>query len=109
MPNAPDDLGGPIPPSALPPVKVRVAAFASTLVAGLLGGLIGWGVVDVQCHGDCTSATGIGAVIGAAIAAGGVAVVAVLVMRAMGEWRRIQAREATGQVPPSPDAGRSTC
>ena len=33
---------------------------------------------------------GIGAVVGAALAAGGVAVVAVLVLRAMGEWRTIQ-------------------
>lgn len=77
-------------------MNVRVIAFAATLVAGLLGALIGWGVVDVQCQGDCTTATGIGALVGAAVAAGGVAIVAVLVMRSMGEWRRIQARDGAG-------------
>ena len=87
-------------PSALPSAKVRALAFAAILVAGVCGGLIGWGVVDVQCEGDCSTSTGIGAVVGAAIAAGGVAVVAVLVLRAMGEWRRIQAdREGTGPGP----------
>jgi hypothetical protein len=38
--------------------------------------------------------TGFGALGGAALAAGGVAVVTVLTLRAMGEWRTIQDREA---------------
>ena len=77
-------------PTALPPVKARVLAFAAILVAGLLGALIGYGIVDVQCTGNCGTATGVGAVVGAVVGAGGVAVVSVLVLRAMGEWRRIQ-------------------
>ena len=79
-------------PSALPPVQARILAFAAILVAGVLGGLIGWGVVDLQ--GGGSTASGIGAVVGALLAAGGVAIVAVLVLRAMGEWRRIQADDA---------------
>jgi hypothetical protein len=74
--------------SAAPPVAARVLAFASILVAGLCGALIGDGVVAVQCEGDCTTAAGIGLVVGALLAAGGAAVIAVLVLRAMGEWRK---------------------
>lgn len=93
------------PPSALPSVQARVLAFGAILLAGALGGLIGFGIVDVQCTGDCGTATGIGALVGAVIGAGGVAIVSVLVLRAMGEWRRIQAAD----IPPPPGAGRSSC
>jgi hypothetical protein len=67
-----------------------VAAFAAILVAGASGALIGYGLVHVQCTGDCGTAEGVGAVVGALVAAIGVAVVAVLVLRAMGEWKTIQ-------------------
>jgi hypothetical protein len=80
----------PVAPSALPSVRARVLAFAAILVGGAAGGLIGYGTVAVQCHGSCTTPDSIGAVVGAVAAAAGVAVVAVLVLRAMGEWRRIQ-------------------
>ncbi len=62
-------------------------AFVAILVAGLCGLLIGRALVDVQCSGDCGLAKGLGAVVGGVFAAGGVAVVAVLVLRAMSEWR----------------------
>ena len=62
-------------------------AFAAIVVAGLCGLLIGRALADIQCTGDCSLATGLGAAIGAVAAAAGVAVVAVLVLRAMGEWR----------------------
>jgi hypothetical protein len=62
-------------------------AFLAILVSGLCGLLIGRALVDIQCDGDCALAAGIGAVAGAVVAAGGVAVVAVLVLRAMSEWR----------------------
>jgi len=65
------------------------------VVAGAAGGLIGWALVDVQCTGDCGSAEAIGAVIGALGAAVGTAVIAVLVLRAMGEWHEIQDRRPT--------------
>jgi hypothetical protein len=80
-------------PSALPSVRARMLAFAAILVAGLCGALIGYGIVDLQCEGGCTAAKGIGSIIGALFAAGGVSVVAVLVLRAMGEWRTIQQSE----------------
>lgn len=76
--------------SALPPAGARILAFAAIVVAGTCGGLIGWSVADLQCHGDCATIGGIGALVGALLGAGGVAIVAVLVLRAMGEWRTIQ-------------------
>ena len=36
---------------------------------------------------------------GAVVAAGGMAIVAVLVMRALGEWREIEDRERAGHAP----------
>jgi hypothetical protein len=84
--------GSPIE-SAAPPVVARVLALLAILVGGASGGFIGWAVVDVQCTGDCGTATAIGAVAGAIVAAIGVAVVAVLVLRAMGEWKTIQQRD----------------
>ncbi|MFK8023647.1 MAG: hypothetical protein AB8G26_06760 [Ilumatobacter sp.] len=84
------------PLSAIPSVGVRIAAFASILLAGLAGALIGYALVDIQCEGDCATPTGIGLLIGAVVAAGGMAVVAVLVMRAIGEWRETNDREEAG-------------
>jgi hypothetical protein len=85
-------------PSALPSRTARLLAFAAIVVAGVCGGLIGFAIVDVSCKGSCTTPEGLSALIGALIAAGGVAVVAVLVLRAMGEWRRIQEeREQEGE------------
>ena len=80
-------------PSALPSVRARVLAFVAIVVAGACGGLIGYGVVGVQCTGTCTTAKGWGLLTGALIGAVGVAVIAVLVLRAMGEWRVIQSRD----------------
>jgi hypothetical protein len=80
-------------PSALPSVRARVLAFLAILVAGACGGLIGYGVVDVQCTGNCTTARGWGLLTGAVMGTVGVAVIAVLVLRAMGEWRVIRSRE----------------
>ena len=77
------------PLSALPSRRARALAFVAILVAGGCGALIGSSFVRLQCD-DCTAATGLGAVVGGLVAAGGVAVVAVLVLRAMGEWRRLE-------------------
>jgi hypothetical protein len=89
----PRDAGDDYAPSALPSTAARVVAFVSILVAGLCGGLIGWAFVDLQCEGDCGAAAGASGLFGAVVAAGGVAVVAVLALRAMGEWRTIQHRQ----------------
>jgi hypothetical protein len=80
-------------PNALPPLGARIAAFVSILVGGICGGLIGWAFVDLQCDGDCAVAAGLVGLAGAVIGAGGVAVVAVLALRAMGEWRTVQHRQ----------------
>ena len=81
------------PLSALPSPLARGMAFAAIVVGGLCGALIGWAFVDVQCTGSCAGATGAGAVVGGVGAAVGVAVVAVLTLRAMGEWKRVNEDE----------------
>jgi hypothetical protein len=63
-----------------------VLAFAAIIVAGVCGGIIGYAFIDLQCDGDCSVQTGLGALIGAVGAAVGVAVISVLTLRAMGEW-----------------------
>lgn len=80
-------------PTSLPSIGARLLAFSGILIGGLLGGLIGYGFTDLQCDGGCaTRAAGV-AVVSAAIGAVGVGVVAVLALRAMGEWRTIQHRD----------------
>ena len=94
-------------PTALPSVTARWLAFLAIVIGGACGGLIGWSVTDLQCgnddnpqaaivagrspdegEGGCDAWAGAGGVIGGAIGAGGTAVVSVLVLRAMAEWRR---------------------
>lgn len=93
MPPVPDDRRL----SALPSVRARTLAFVAILFAGAAGGLIGASFVGLTCDGDCGTAQGLGGVAGALFAAGGVAVVAVLVLRAMGEWRRFQDEDVSPQ------------
>jgi hypothetical protein len=108
----------PYSPSALPSVAARLLAFLAIIVGGLCGGLIGWSVTDLQCgsgaHGTvaigrpassttvpattttvpdaddsgCTTWNAGGSLVGALVGAGGTAIVSVLVLRAMAEWRR---------------------
>lgn len=78
--------------SALPSTTARAMAFISILVGGVAGGLIGYGLVDVQCDGDCGLPLGLGIFLGSIISAGGTAIVAVLVLRALGEWRELSDR-----------------
>lgn len=105
--HAPD---GPVPDGAVPdgadlslslrpPRRAFLLAYLGVVVAGLLGGAIGAGLVDSMCRGDCGGNVAAGGLAGAAVAAGGVAVVAVLVLRAMHEWNEYQARQ-----PPVPQA-----
>ena len=89
----------PAPLSAIPSPAARVVAFVGILLGGLAGGLIGFALVDLQCDGDCDLAKGLGIFVGAVIAAGGMAIVAVLVLRAMGEWREVTDRESAGHAP----------
>lgn len=82
--RAPEPRSGPL--SALPSTGARVLAFAAIVIAGLAGGLIGYGFLDVS--GATPGWAAFGALVGAVAAAAGTAVVAVLVLRAMGEWRQ---------------------
>ena len=90
MPDSPppDDLE-----TALPSVGARIIAFVAIILAGIAGGIIGYAFVDLQTTGDAGLATGIGALIGAVVTAIGTAVVVVLTLRAMGEWRTIKQRD----------------
>lgn len=83
-----------LPGSALPPRSARILAFAAVVVAGICGGLIGWAVTDIMCDGGCPGMAALVGVIAAVAAAGGVAVVVVLTLRAMGEWRTTAERNA---------------
>jgi hypothetical protein len=71
--------------SALPSPLARAAALASVLIAGVCGALIGYAFFDVQSDG--TTWPAIGLLLGGTIFAGGVAIVAVLALRASTEWR----------------------
>ena len=73
-------------PPMLPSRGVYLLAFAAVVVAGLLGAIIGYGIADVGSDSD--AAKFVGTLLGSIIAAGGVGIVAVLVLRAMAEWRR---------------------
>jgi hypothetical protein len=84
-----------------------VVAFLGIVLAGALGGAIGWGIVDTSCTetpavGDqlleavpsvsaethsCDAALLAGALTGAALAAVGAGIVAGLMLRAQSEWR----------------------
>lgn len=86
------DPASPEERSALPPKGARWLAFAAIVLGGLCGGLIGFAYIDLQCEGDCGLWTGLGALIGAIAGAVGLAVVAVLTLRAMDEWHRFGGR-----------------
>ena len=75
--------------SAVPPAGARILAFGAIVLSGICGGLIGWKVTDLQVD-EGSILPGVVGVLGAIFAAGGVAILAVLVMRAMGEWNTIQ-------------------
>ena len=75
--------------SALPSTVARVLAFIAILIGGLAGALIGYALVDIQAEDASGFLLGIGILLGSVSSAAGTAVVAVLVLRALGEWREI--------------------
>ena len=77
------------PLSALPSIRARAIAFAGILISGIAGAAMGYLMVDVQCSGSCAVPTGIGMLTGSLIGASGMSVVAVLALRAIGEWREL--------------------
>lgn len=88
-----DRDGGPVTGTTafVPSTTARIIGFVAILAAGAAGGFIGYAVTDLQCTGDCTTARGIGGLVGAVFCAVGVAIVVQLALRAMNEWRTIQA------------------
>lgn len=77
----------PEPPPTLPSRKNFLLCFGAITAAGFLGGIIGYGIADASCTGNCFVTKSIGATIGATLAAVGVGVVTVLVLQAMSEWQ----------------------
>jgi hypothetical protein len=113
-----EPVARPYAPSALPSTTARLLAFLAIVVGGVCGAVIGWSVTDLQCgpperagaeqpadDDGCGTITGVGAVVGAVVGAGGVAVVAVLVLRAMAEWRRDLELEDDPVPPPDEPPG----
>jgi len=84
-PPEPDPAEESTPPM-LPSRGAFLLAFGSVVLAGILGGIIGYGIADVSSQSDISHL--LGTFVGSAIGAGGVGIVAVLVLRAMAEWRR---------------------
>lgn len=82
------------PLSALPSPLARLLAFIAILLGGFAGALIGYALVDIQTTDASDLALGLGLFVGAVITAGGTAIVAILVLRAVGEWRDINDRSA---------------
>jgi hypothetical protein len=79
------------PDSALPSVLARVLAFVSIFVGAAAGGLIGYSFARL---GDFEGASvGLITFLSTLVGAGGVAVVAVLTLRAFGEWDTIRERD----------------
>jgi hypothetical protein len=85
------------------------------VVGGVCGGLIGYAVTDIQCSAGrdrseaaadaadagCPGLALAGGALGVAVGAGGVGVLSVLVLRAMGEWRRQEAAAIAAGVDPA--------
>ena len=82
-----EPIGRDAPPT-MPTRSAFLLAFVSVVVAGVFGGIIGYGLVDISSYGSSSSGRLAGALFGAVVAAGGIGIVAVLVLRAMAEWRR---------------------
>ncbi|MEZ5380881.1 MAG: hypothetical protein R2754_03695 [Microthrixaceae bacterium] len=74
------------PPTALTPVWARVVAFVSIIAGGLAGALVGGRFGEVACTGSCDVPIGLSMLAGTLVAAGGLAVVAVITLRVAGEW-----------------------
>lgn len=76
-------------------MRARVIAFIGILVAGIAGAAMGYLMVDVQCSGSCAVPNGIGMFIGSLIGALGMSVVAILALRAIGEWRELSDKKSS--------------
>ena len=82
-----EQIGRDAPPT-MPSRTAFLVSVASVVVAGAFGGIIGYGLVGISSDKSTSSERLLGALLGAVVAAGGIGIVAVLVLRAMAEWRR---------------------
>jgi TRAP-type C4-dicarboxylate transport system permease small subunit len=82
-----EPIGREAPPT-MPSRTAYLLAFIAVVVGGLFGGIIGYGLVDVSSADASTTSKLVATFIGSVFAAGGVGIVAVLVLRAMAEWKR---------------------
>ena len=87
------------PPNSGHLAIAAVAMIARFVLGGIpvIGGLIGFAVMDLQCTDGCTTTAGFVGVGSAIIAAGGVAIVSVLTLRAMSEWEATEAARAADE------------
>ncbi|MGI9600776.1 MAG: hypothetical protein ACR2QE_02745 [Acidimicrobiales bacterium] len=92
MPTTPSPSSAAPIESAAPSTLARLLAMGTVLLGGAAGGLIGFAFIDIQCEGDCSTWTGLGALVGALCGAIGLAIIAVLTLKAMGEWRALEAQ-----------------
>jgi hypothetical protein len=68
-----------------------VLAFVGVFVGGLGGAIIGYSFATLQCTaGACSLSRGLFLWVGSLVGALGAAVVAVITLRALGEWRSIR-------------------
>jgi uncharacterized protein YqgC (DUF456 family) len=74
-------------PPGVPTRAMFVLAFFGVVVSGLLGALAAYGIVDLDCRGECPTNAAFAAAIGALVGTVGGAVVAILVLRARALWR----------------------
>lgn len=64
-----------------------------SLMAGLIGGALGWVVADVSCRpGRCPGWSVAMSVLGFLVGLGGMVVVVVLALRSLAEWRDHEGR-----------------
>ena len=69
----------------------RVVAFVGVFVGGLAGAIVGYSFATLQCDdGSCTTSRGLFLWLGSLAGALGAAVVAMITLRALGEWRSIR-------------------
>ena len=72
----------------------RVLAFSAVILASLCGGLMGFALGRLQWGDDLSVGIIVAGAAGSALAATGVAVVCVLVLRAMSEWTDVASVKA---------------
>lgn len=79
--------------SALPSVTARAVAFAVIVLGGLIGGLLTYAVRKVMSGRTSGTSIGMWTVAGSVGTAFGTGILAILALRAMGEWRSLNQAE----------------